>query len=60
MKYKHVIEPLLDSVIEVITSVNKGIDMNTISKDEVKLKLNQINETLKKIAETVSIEHDTY
>lgn len=58
MKYKAIIEPEIRDTIEIIESTIKGIDINTISKDEVKNKLFNIKQKLKKIANTISLEHD--
>lgn len=59
MKYKHVIEPALDSTRILIESLVKGLDNNTISKPEMKNKLEQVLNNLERIANTISIEQNS-
>ena len=56
MKYKTTLEPKLEEAKIILESAIKGMDNNTISKDELRVKLDIIYKHVDTIANFIAIE----
>jgi hypothetical protein len=60
MKNKATLTDKIDGTQLLIDSIIKGINNNTISKDEIVVKLVQVYKSLEFIESYISIEHDDF
>ena len=60
MKYKAVIEGKIDDSKIMIESLIKGLDNNSISKPEMRIKLVSILSTMEALGNAVAIEHNDF
>ena len=60
MKYKAVLESKIDDTKVLVESLLRGLDTNTISKDEIRIKLITVLTNIETVGNTIALEQNDF